>query len=225
MGGFNNMQTWLEAILKIHRSVLPVSAERVCYFTLWLDKGGIHPQIFIWCQGTKWKEEQTNVLFGPIEPHHAYTTATTEQLPAAPLPLRRGRSKQICLLSLPCGAGWHASTSCFFTRWFVRLTHTTWFYTNNMLTIRGWTNPGKLFLKDDMCLYLVCGADLLAVRTYPRVVSRVCWQSEVALQHRRDNSVCKIFSSPEPRCYARIWVWFLSVWFLQGQVEPLIIAI
>lgn len=79
------------------------------------------------------------------------------------MPLRRSRGKQICLLSLPCGAGWHATTSCFFTRWFVRLTHTTRFYIDNMLTIRGLTNPtSSCHLKD---------------------VVKICWQSNISKGH------------------------------------------
>lgn len=45
----------------------------------------------------------------------------------------------------------------------MRLTHTTWFYINNMLTVGGLTNPKKLFLKDDTSLYAV--------------VVEICWQS------------------------------------------------
>lgn len=48
----------------------------------------------------------------------------------------------------------------------MRLTNTTWFYINSMLTLRGSTNPKKLFPKDDTSLYLV--------------VVKICWQSNVS---------------------------------------------
>ncbi len=45
------------------------------------------------------------------------------------------------------------------------LTHATWFNINDMLTIRGFSNPKKLFLKDDTSSYLV--------------VVKICWQGNI----------------------------------------------
>lgn len=144
-----------------------------------LTKEAYVPNIYL-MSGDRVKEKQTHTLFGQIEllascRRHA-CVVRTQQLQQNSFQMHSYRKTKwrqtnlfvVLAVSMSC---WLACNHImfFFTRWFMRLTHTTWFYVNIMLTIRGFTNPKQLFLKDDTSLYLV--------------VVKLCWQLNISKGH------------------------------------------
>lgn len=148
------------------------------------------------------KEKQMHTLFGQIEllascSNHILhkQQATTEYLPAAPMPLRQGTGKQICLFSLLCNAGWHATTSVFFTSaWYIR----HGFILTTCLLLEGWLIL-RSFLNDDTSLYLL----VVKIRWQPNIF-KSHFQGVVIQCVHRVNSLCSRKEMGERKCLQEI---------------------
>lgn len=101
------MQNWPEALLIIHTSTPPLSAETTCYCTVCLDKRGVHAK-YVFDVGEL--SETLYLVRAVCELKPASCTRTSSSRKASSCSQRRRGGKHMCLLSLPCDTGWHTTT-------------------------------------------------------------------------------------------------------------------